>query len=167
MVSFDGTSNAIIEIVRRGSTVQVERGCMARSEFRSGLVLGLMAVVLSIGGCSSDGPVGTRLDRVSTANGIKVTITACEKKPLPDADGGIPQTAFTVKGTVENTTTDPRLGVKVHVTFLDGDKRFYDDVVPDAFTFGGFTDVPKIFSYSVTQSNQPKDLHCKGDATTT
>ena len=126
---------------------------------------GLVALVLVLAACGDDNSASSRLDRVDTTDGIKVTITGCDAKKLKETSDGISQTAYTAKGTIENTSGDPRTGVRVHVTFLDGDDEFYDTTVSDTFTFGGFDGDTKEFSESVTLSDEVNDLNCTGTAT--
>jgi hypothetical protein len=144
-----------------------QRAVAVRGTGDAGWVLGLVALVLVIGGCADNNSASSRIDRVDTADGIEVTITRCEAEALPPTDDGwaIPQTAYTVEGTVENTSGEPRLGVEVHVTFLDGDDEFYGTDVDDLLPFGGIADQAQTFSESVTLSDEVTDLQCEGTAT--
>ncbi len=131
-------------------------------------VAGLAVGLASCGG--DDDSASSQLDRVDTSGGIKVTITSCEAKSLEPADDGFdtPQTLYTAEGTVENATDEPRVGVKVHVTYLDGDDAFYDTDADETFSFGGFgeeVEGAKEFSKSVTLSDEVDDLRCEATAT--
>ena len=75
------------------------------------------------------------------------------------------RTALTAEATFEKATEDPRLGVKIHVAFLGGDKPFYGGMLPDVCTFRGIDDYAKPFSFSMTLFGEVTDLHCKGNAT--
>jgi hypothetical protein len=146
---------------------RAEEGLGRDSMATAGWILGLVAFVLGIGGfallrSAEHDSVSSRLDRVDTANGIKVTVTSCEAKQLAPTEDGIPQTVYAAKGSVENTSGDPRVGVKVHVSFRDGDKEFYGGDLNDVYSFGGIDDQKEAFSFSVTLSDEVTNLHCMG-----
>jgi uncharacterized spore protein YtfJ len=132
-------------------------------------VAGLMVGLASCGG--DDNSASSQLDRSDTSDGIKVTVTSCEAEALEPLDDGFdtPQTLYTAKGTVENTTDEPRVGVKVRVTYLDGDDAFYATDDDETFSFGGFgeeVEGVKEFSQSATLSDEAEDLRCEATATT-
>ena len=128
------------------------------------LVLGLVAFVAGIGACSSTNSVSSRIDRIDSANGVKVAVTSCDATPSQPTADGIPQTVYTAKGTLESTSGDNRIGVKVRVSFLDGNKEFYDSDTGDTYSVGGIGNPKANFSFSVTLSDEVTELQCKGSA---
>jgi hypothetical protein len=157
-------------LIERGREVPI---FSVRCAIRRVVALSAVAVLgVGLASCGGDdNSASGQLDRVDTADGIKVTVTTCKAKSLPsEKEGGfdISQTLFSVAGKVENTTDETRVGVRVHVTYLDGDDPFYDETLNEKYSFGGFgegVEGAKEFSTSSTLSDEVEDFRCEATAT--